>query len=250
MTNMNKAALIGIALGLAGIVWLHSCDVTPTAPVTPTATSVPTATPEPQGLVNSDFEDGCTQNVVHLIDWGYRDNICAPSGWVVWWRQGGGEGGDYGQPEVQLTFGNDPVNGWTAELPRLHDGMHGLHLFTMCRPHDAGLYGLVSVTPGATVRLVAWAETWTCSTDEHLGYTCIDTPWDQVQVAVGLGDTPNPAAATWSDWQTAPDEWAMIGPVEHTVGGNGVVVVFLRSWAKWGFKHLDVYWDDALLVVQ
>ena len=250
MRDSDKAALIGLGLGIAALIGLHSCSLATLTPTSPLPTVAPTDTPAPiEGLLNPGFESSCTQSVIHVIDGQHRDNICSPDGWVTWWRLGSGEGGDYGQPEVRLTFGDDPVQGWTADLPRLHGDSHGLQLFTMYRPHDAGVYALVSLPPGTMVRLVAWAETWTCNNDDHLGYTC-EAPWDQVQVAVGLGDTPNPKDATWSEWQTAADEWTLIGPVEHTVADNGVLVVFLRSWARWALKHLDVYWDDALLVVQ
>lgn len=241
----KKLIVVLLALCLTG------CDnlftLTPTSVLPTPEPTTPTAIPQP--VVNPSFEQHCTPGVVHIIDGQYRDNICTPYGWVTWWRIGSGEGGDYGQPEVRLTYGFDPVQGWAAELPRLHSGEQGLQLFTMYRPHDAGLYALVSVPPGATVRVVAWAETWSCNNDDHLGYTC-EVPWDQVQVAVCLGDTPNPLDATCSEWQTAADRWVRVGPVEHTVSESGVVVVFLRSWARWAFEHLDVYWDDVILVVE
>lgn len=237
--------LVGLALIAAAVAFAIAACVPETPIPTQTPTSTATVTPS---WDRWGFELGTAPSLIHIIDGMERDNILTPDGWVTWWRQGSGEGGEYGQPEVRLTFSTDPNQGYDSELPRLHSGSHGLQMFWMYRPGDGGVYSLVGgLTPGSTVRFSAWAETWTCNTDENLGYTCVPE-WDQVQVAVCLGEIPNPLDAICSEWQMAADEWTRVGPVEATVPDNGVLVVFLRGWARWGFKHLDVYWDDALLV--
>ena len=115
-------------------------------------------------LHNPGFEGSYVVGLVHVNDGVYRDNIFTPEGWVTWWRQGMGDGGEFGQPEVQVIAADHPNYGYDAELPRIYSGFQGLKVFNMWRPQDAGIYQCVwGLQPGATVELTAYAHAWTCN---------------------------------------------------------------------------------------
>jgi LysM repeat protein len=207
-------------------------------------------------LHNPGIEGPYVVSQVHLQDGQFRDNIFTPEGWVTWWRTGGGEGGEWGQPEVQVISADHPNYGYDSELPRIHTGNQSLKFFTMYRPHDGGLYQHVAgLQPGSTVQFSAWAHAWSCNSHDHIGYTCVE-PEAQIHLQVGIEPNgycdPFSPSVIWGPeypGQIAPDQWAVIGPVSARVGSGGAVCVFTRSWAKWGWAHLDSYWDDHSLVV-
>jgi uncharacterized repeat protein (TIGR01451 family) len=189
----------------------------------------------------------CYGNWTHEThDGGVYDNIFTPQGWVTWWY----EGDDYGRPEVK-TIPNVPP--FTGPPLRIHSGNYAVLLFTFYRLQDTGIYQVVTnLSPGATVRFSAHAHGWSCDSDEPMGYSCGD-PWNQTfQVGIepdGVAD-PFVPSIIWSTERTSPDYYSLIGPVTARVGADGSVCVYLRSRAKWAFKHLDAYWDDTELIVQ
>jgi LysM repeat protein len=206
-------------------------------------------------LYNPGFEGSYVVGLVHVNDWIFRGNIFTPEGWVTWWRQGLCDGGEYGQPEVQVISADHPNYGYDAELPRIYSGQQALKVFNMWRPQDAGIYQCVhGLQPGATVSLTAYAHAWTCDSNENMGYTCVH-PWDQITFQLGI--EANGVADPFSpmiNWapsdpgMIAPDHFQMIGPATARVGDGGSICVYLRSRAKWGFQHLDAYWDETSLV--
>jgi LysM repeat protein len=206
-------------------------------------------------LHNPGFEGPYVVGLVHVNDWIFRDNIFTPEGWVTWWRQGIGDGGEFGQPEVQVIAADHPNYGYDAALPRIYSGFQALKVFNMWRPQDAGIYQCVhGLQPGATVQLTAYAHAWTCDSDQNLGYTCVH-PWNQITFQVGIESNgvadPFSPMIIWappSPGMIAPDHFQMIGPATARVGAGGSVCVYLRSQAKWGFQHLDAYWDETSLV--
>jgi LysM repeat protein len=206
-------------------------------------------------LYNPGFEGAYVVGLVHVNDWIFRDNIFTPEGWVTWWRQGIGDGGEFGQPEVQVISADHPNYGYDADLPRIYSGWQSLKVFNMWRPQDAGIYQCVDgLQPGATVQLTAYAHAWTCDSDENLGYTCVH-PWNQIAFQVGIESNgvadPFSPMIIWAPpdpGMIAPDHFQMIGPATARVGDSGSVCVYLRSQAKWAFQHLDAYWDETSLV--
>jgi LysM repeat protein len=198
----------------------------------------------PPGKCHGNYDQGR----VHVNDGVIRDNVFTPQGWVTWWR----EGGNYGQPEVQVIPADDPRYSYDAELPRIHGGMYSLKLFNFYRNQDAGIYQVVTgLEPGSTVEFSAYGHGWSCEGDTPLGYTCGD-PWNQVfQVGIepnGVADPFSPNII-WSTEMRSPDHFNLIGPASAKVGEGGSVCIYLRSKTKWAYKYQDAYWDDASLVM-
>ena len=188
----------------------------------------------------------CYGNWTHdAHDGSVHGNIFTPQGWVTWWRKGGG----YGQPEVKTIPRVPP---FTGELERIRSGNYAVLLFTFWRLQDTGLYQVVSgLQSGSTVEFSAYAQGWSCNTDDRIGYSCGDPYNQQFQVGIEPHGIANPFAASvvWSPEQLSPDAYRRIGPVRATVGSAGRVTILLRSKTKWAFKYGDAYWDDARLVV-
>jgi len=152
-------------------------------------------------------------------------------------------------------------------------------LFTFFRKHDAGFLQQVQVTPGARLRLTAWAHAW--SNHNLEGYEWCDGKPD---CSCGVGDNPafilegeapelsgdpwndavpnftfylgidptggtNPFADTvvWGQGAHIYNAYAQVPAVEAVAQG-GTVTVFLRSKTLWPFRNNDAYWDDVELV--
>jgi hypothetical protein len=193
-------------------------------------------------------------------------NIFTPPEWMTWFRH---DPGTWDQPEVR--------DAWKQhDSRRVHGGQKGILLFTFFRKHDAGFLQQVQVTPGARLRLTAWAHAWSNHQDRahpelfphpddgewsdgpgfgagfHLEGQAPDANWRNFTFYVGIDPTggTNPLADTvvWGQGAHIYNEHAQVPPAEATAQA-GTVTVFLRSKTLWPFKHNDAYWDDAELVV-
>jgi hypothetical protein len=127
-----------------------------------------------------------------------------------------------------------------------------MRVFTFYRRHDAGFYQTVGgLEPGETVQFSAYGQAWSCNEDNQDATSCGD-PWAMaLKVGIDPQGGTNPFAPTvvWSPDQKSPDVYSLIGPVSAQVGPGGTVTVFVRSIAKYAYKHMDAYWDDPSLVV-
>ncbi len=227
-------------------------------------------------LVNGDFERGwdgthhrCLVFPVNGAPYEREaGEIACPAGWVAWYRHG-------------LPVEHDPQNtvGWcapevrpcglTPDPLRVRTGNWGCLVFTFSRIHDAGLFQKVQVTPGARLKLTAWAYAWStkwghpnednprwsdgCGTNAF--YAEEDSPGlndDLRNFTFWVGIDPtggtNPYAPTvvWSKGAHIYNAYRQVPAVE-TVAQSGTVTVFLRSRTLWPFKHNDAYWDDVVL---
>jgi hypothetical protein len=206
---------------------------------------VPLRNPSFEGLT----KPGGTTHKTH--DGSTWDNIFVPEGWVIWWRKDGQttDGVPYGRPEATTISRNDPR--YIDPVLRIHDGTWAAKLFTVGYAHDAGYYQtLEGLPPGVTVAFSAYAHAWCSNQDDATQsegeYSC----WFNVGIDPNGETDPWSENVRWSDDYYIFDAYDMVGPISMTVGSAGKVTVFLRSHAKWGFKHNDVYWDDAVLIVR
>ena len=197
-------------------------------------------------------------------------NIFTPSGWTTWFRH---QAGTWDQPEVQ--------DAWRqVDIHRVHSGRKGTKLFTFFRAHDAGFMQKVQVAPGSQVRLSAWAHAWSntrieghedcyedarcsCGVGEGAAFALEDDavvmsgdPWEDAAqnfaFYVGIDPTgatdPTADTVVWGQGAHIYNVYAQVPPVEAVAHGNEVTV-YLRSRARWAFKHNDAYWDDVELIV-
>jgi hypothetical protein len=175
--------------------------------------------------------------------------IFTPEDWVTFWSEGENPyGGQYGRPECKVIPNEPPFVGPPA---RIRSGDWAVQQFGFFRAIDSGLYQVVTgLSPHAIVQASAYAHAWSCDDDEHGPYSCGDL-WNML---FRVGIDPNGGTDPWSPdviWadRYSNDEYRLIGPAQAEVEEAGTVTVFLRATAEWPFKHNDVYWDDASLVV-
>lgn len=188
-------------------------------------------------------------------------NIFTPPGWTTWFRH---QPDTWDQPEARDAH-------LSIDPRRVHSGQKAMLLFTFYRKHDAGFLQQVQVTPGARLRLTAWAHAWSNSHggphpddgrwSEGPGYDCgfelegtpdLNSDWRNFTFRLGIDPTggTNPFAGTvvWGQGAHIYNCHSQVPAVETTAQAE-TVTVFLRSTTLWPFKHNDAYWDDVRLEV-
>jgi len=234
----------------------------------------------PQNLLkNGEFEADWSEGKSHLCLIFPKDaepyeknvgNIFVPPDWAFWFYH---DPGTWDQPEGRDShLEHDPH--------RVKSGKKSYMYFTFFRRHDAGLYQQVQATPGARLRLTAWAHAWSnteieghkscfqngrCSCGVGKGAAFIlkgdapeltGDPWNDAvpNFTFNIGIDPtgglNPFADTvvWGRGAHIYNDHAQVPAVEAVAEGE-MVTVFLRSKTMWPFKHNDAYWDDIELTV-
>jgi len=187
-------------------------------------------------------------------------NIFTPPRWTMWFHH---DPGTWDQPEVR--------DAWATHDPkRVHGGQKAILLFTFFRKHDAGFLQQVAVTPGAKLRLTAWAHAWSNHKDgphpddgswsEGPGYEAgfslegetPDSNWRNFTFYAGIdptgGTDPFADTVVWGRGAHIYNEHAQVPTAEASAQAD-TVTVFLRSRTLWAFKHNDAYWDDAELIL-
>ncbi len=168
--------------------------------------------------------------------------IFTPEGWVTWWQEG-----EYKRPECKVVPNEHPFN---AEPKRIYSGYYAGMCFTFYGKQNAGYYQVVRNLPaGAKVQASIYAHAWASSEDEP--YSSGD-PFSfgfQIGIDPNGGTDPFSGNIVWSGLVPHYDEFGLVGPVQATVGPEGVATVFTRAYAKWPLKHNDAYWDHASLVL-
>lgn len=196
------------------------------------------STPSSCSWVMGSTYNGTTYSEVH-----------SPVGWVAFWSEGANAtGGNHGRPESRMATRVE-ADQWGPPY-RINNGNCAIKQFGFFRTLDAGFYQTVSnLSPGATVQFSAYAHSWSCDIDQEQHLSCGD-PYNfvfQVGIDPTGGTNPWGGSVIWASAYSY-DTYRMIGPVQATVGDGGQVTVFIRSTAKWPYKHNDAYWDDAALV--
>jgi len=233
-------------------------------------------------LVNGDFETEWADDHEVLIlpvdadldptGPGYiaeRGSIFTPPGWLSWFSH---DPDVWDQPEIR--------DAWIHEDPaRVYQGQKAIHLFTFNRKHDAGFLQQVNVGSGTSVRFSARPQAWSNHLDpahpdwyphpddprwsegEHVGFGIVaydegegglDINDSNITFWVGIDPTggvdPHSPNVIWSGGKHCYNGYVTLREVE-AVAENDIVTVFLHSRTIMPFKHNDVYWDDAWLVV-
>ncbi len=183
--------------------------------------------------------DNWTRETFNGMSYG---EIFTPEGWVTWWQEG-----EYKRPECKVVPNEHP---FSADPKRIYSGYYAGMCFTFFGKQNAGYYQVVRNLPaGATVQASIYAHAWASSEDEP--YSSGD-PFSfgfQVGIDPNGGTDPFSGNIVWSGLVHHYDAFGLVGPVQATVGAEGVATVFTRAYAKWALKHNDAYWDHASLVL-
>jgi LysM repeat protein len=223
---MNKS---WVRLGFVGF-WLVASMVSSWSP-----DPVRPAAAQANLLVNPGFEEGFQVQGASEISVG--------NGWTAWWIQGGAAQTAEGylvRPEYKSE--DSTIFG----LRRVRSGRFAQKFFSSYSTHDAGLFQLVAVPSGATMRFSVWVETWSSSEDDPDN---IVGPGNYF-LSVGIDPTgaadPTSPVVVWSEPTLAQNQWVALTVTARAQADQ--VTVLLRGAPQYRVKHNDSYWDDASLV--
>ncbi len=163
-----------------------------------------------------------------------------PHGWKPWWIK---ERSTDVNPEYK-----------PAEFSeRVRSGSRASQYFSFWSTHKAGLRQTVTVPENATVTFTVWGFAWmTESDDPGAGSDGRATPNMRVGIDPTGGSNPYSPSIVWSGFQQARDVYALFSVEAQAQGTRVTVFTFSAPDVNpdspdYGFKHTDVYWDDASL---
>ncbi len=206
-------------------------------------------------LVNPGFEAPYVKQCCHTEEGLVGlpiDEIQVAHGWLGWWYP---PGSDDAHPEYCGQDAPDKCQAWHRPewrdaapfAERIHEGEDAQKYFTFYSVHEAGMVQQVQgIPPGAKVRFSVYMQAWSNDTDSPTS-----SGQDSMGMKVGIDPTgdvnPWSPNIVWSAVHDAFDAYQQY-TVEAVAQGD-TVTVFTHSQPMWGYKHNDVYVDDASLVV-
>jgi hypothetical protein len=169
-------------------------------------------------------------------------------GWEPWWYND--SGGEFDGPEFkQANISVDPN--------RVRSGEDAQQYFRPWARHKAGLYQQVAVSPGSLLRFTVYGHAWSSfcrEKDDHLDCDPRNSYQDSVNpifMKIGIdplgGTDPFSPNIVWGEEKSVYDNFDLF-TVEATSQG-GQVTAFIYSMPLYAAPVVNVYWDDASMVV-
>ena len=175
-------------------------------------------------------------------------NICTtaqlPQGWKPWWVK---ERPTDVNPEYKPAEAN--VGG-----SRIHSGARAAQYFSFWSTHKAGLRQTVNVPDNALVEFSVFGQAWISEEDNASVSDRSGTPNMQIGIDPTGGTNPYSPNVVWSGYQQPYDAYVRFAVQAQAQGEQVTVFTFSApsvnpNSPEYGFKHNDIYWDDASLVV-
>lgn len=185
------------------------------------------------------------------------DEVQIPNGWNAWWREPDNSAGSVtpvscdvpGVAKINCTAFHRPEYRDAAfYVNRIHTGNSAQKMFTFWSIHEAGMYQRVTnVRAGQLLEFSAYIQAW--STDVPGGAVS----HGQQTMTLKVGIDPFGGTDAFSPnvvWSAPGDSYDVFTrfSVQATAAGNAVTV-FTSSRPIYPLIHVDVYTDDAALVV-
>jgi hypothetical protein len=180
------------------------------------------------------------------------DEIQVAHGWLGWWYP---PGIDEAHPEYCGDSAPDKCQAWHRPewreaapfAERIREGKNAQKYFTFYSVHEAGMYQQASGVPvGARVRFSIYMHAWSNNGDSP-------TSAGQDTMGMKIGIDPTGDANPWSPavvWSPVRDSFDTYQQYTvEAVAEAETITVFTHSQPMWGYKHNDVYLDDASLIV-
>jgi LysM repeat protein len=171
-------------------------------------------------------------------------------GWRAWWYNDAGD--EYDGPEFkQANIEVDPN--------RVRSGFDAQEYFRAWAKHLAGVYQQVQVPANSQLRFTIYGHAWCsfCDTSKKNNIKCdarnsaYGDGVNPIALKVGIdptgGTDPFSQNIVWSAARAVYDNYEQFA-VEATAQGEQVTV-FTYSSPEWPSAVINVYWDDAALVV-
>jgi LysM repeat protein len=163
-----------------------------------------------------------------------------PAGWKPWWIK---ERPTDVNPEYK-----------PAEFShRVRSGTRAAQYFSFWTTHKAGLRQTVTVPENSTVTFTIWGFAWMTESDEAgAGSDGRATPNMRIGIDPTGGTNPYSPAVVWSGFQQPRDIYTLFSVQVQAQGSRVTVFTFSApdvnpDSPEYGFKHTDIYWDDASL---
>lgn len=162
-----------------------------------------------------------------------------PAGWKPWWVK---ERPSDVNPEYKPAEFSD----------RVRSGSRASQYFSFWSTHKAGLRQTVTVPENATVTFSIWGFAWMTEQDGTNVSDGNATPNMRVGIDPTGGTNPYSANVIWGGFQQTKDFYALFSVQAQAQGSQVTVFTFSApdvnpASPEYGFKHTDVYWDDAVL---
>lgn len=175
---------------------------------------------------------------------GYCNTAQIPAGWKAWWTK---EKPTDVNPEYKPAERN--VAG-----ARVRSGDRAAQYFSFWSTHTAGLRQQVTVPENSTVRFAVWGQTWLTEEDNSIVSDYAGTANMRVGIDPTGGSDIYSPAIVWSGYVTPFDNYQYFEITAQAQGSTVTVFTFAAPGVnpnspEYGFKHTDVYWDDAELIV-
>ncbi len=177
-------------------------------------------------------------------------NSGVANGWAPWHEDSGAK---CSEKPPDWDFVCQPS--WSEELDYNNLGLRrsgsSQHVGAQYITWHGGVFQTVNAPPGSLVRFTVWG--YGRVSNEQPPAPTLGTNWiPRMQVGIdpegrGLWNT----GVIWSGQVNAADSWQQLS-VEATVGASGKVTVFVANTFRTAtpVAHIDVWWDDASLVIQ
>lgn len=167
-----------------------------------------------------------------------------PQGWKPWWIK---ERPTDVNPEYKPAEGNVGGN-------RIHSGSRAAQYFSFWSTHKAGLRQTVTVPANAVVQFSIFGQAWMTESDNSSTSDRSGTPNMRIGIDPAGGTNPYSPNIVWSGFQQPFDAYAQFSVQAQAQGDKVTVYTYSApsvnpNSPEYGFKHNDIYWDDASLVV-
>ncbi len=190
-----------------------------------------------------------------------------PAGWSAWWRQPNNDFSDpnyfatwpaycperpstpadciaHHNPEYRDTLGGPQDTGPSRKVA----GDNSQKYFTFYSIHEAGMYQVVAgVKPGDRLRFSVYMEAWSSGKNDPFKSDYNQHMNLQVGIDPTGGNDPWSSNIIWTSPAESFDQFNQF--VVEAVAKNNVVSVWTKSRPELALQHVDVYVDEASLVV-
>ncbi len=167
-----------------------------------------------------------------------------PQGWKPWWIK---ERPTDVNPEYKPAEANVGGN-------RIHSGTRAAQYFSFWSTHKAGLRQTVTVPAYAVVQFSIFGQAWMTESDNSSVSDRSGTPNMRIGIDPAGGTNPYSPNIVWSGFQQPFDAYVQFSVQAQAQGDKVTVFTYSApsvnpNSPEYGFKHNDIYWDDASLVV-
>jgi LysM repeat protein len=165
------------------------------------------------------------------------------SGWKPWWIK---ERPTDVNPEYKPAERNVGGN-------RVRTGDRAAQYFSFWSTHKAGLRQTVTVPANSVVQFTVWGHAWLSESDTSSTSDYAGSPNMRIGIDPTGGTNPFNPQIVWSEFKQAFDSYQPFSVQAQAQGDKVTVFTFAAPSVNpnspdYGFKHTDIYWDDAALV--